>query len=461
MAFDFNDLQYLSTPLPANVQKFKMRGDLDRAAESIRIYLEKDIPYALRARLNMELEILKRLPLDYSHNFEQAVARCQANISDFTAEELTKLQDNNDVEWIFINGEVYFLNRFMENLINCYPEYAARCTNPEKLDNPERKKMLNEQIAKMKENGKAGYHYKMRVSLKTNPEKARVGTPVKVHLLLPLEYAQIKNVNILSYSDAEKVTVADSEVMQRTICFEETLKEADKEYFVEFEFDNISKYVNPDPEKVSLAQPKFYTDEVLPHIQFTPYIQALTKEIIGDETNPLKKARMIYDYVTSHVNYSFMPNYFTNPNLVEYIAVGGKGDCGIQALMFITLCRCAGVPARWQSGVYTHPLNAGSHDWAQYYVAPYGWLYADPSFGTSSYRAGNFERRDFYAYNLEPFRLPSCQEFQQQYYPVPKDHMRRDPYDTQGGEIEYIDRAFEPDEYDYDCEILESYPIDC
>lgn len=461
MAFDFNDLQYLSTPLPVNVQKFKLHGDLDRAVKSINIYLEKDIPYALRARLNMELEILKRLPRDYIYTFDQAVERCQNYLKDFTAEELAELQDKNDVEWIFMNGDVCFKSNFLENLIGCYPEYAARCTDPDKLDKPERAKMLDDQIAKMKKEGQAGYHYKMRIWVKVDPEKARVGTPVKVHLLLPLEYAQIKNVKILSHSDAEKVTVANSEVMQRTICFEETLKEADREYFVEFEFDNISNYVTPDPDKVTSAQPKLYTDEVLPHIRFTPYIKALTKEIVGEETNPLKKARMIYDYVTSHVKYSYMPNYFTILDLVEYIAAGGKGDCGIQALLFITLCRCAGVPARWQSGVYTHPLDAGCHDWAQYYVAPYGWLYADPSYGTSAYKAGNAERRDFYAYNLEPFRLPTCQEFQQQYSPVPKDHMRRDPYDTQGAEIEYIDRAFEPDEYDYDCEILESYPIDC
>ena len=46
MAFDFNDLQYLSVPLPVNVQKFKMHGDLDRAATAIQVYLNRDIPNA-------------------------------------------------------------------------------------------------------------------------------------------------------------------------------------------------------------------------------------------------------------------------------------------------------------------------------------------------------------------------------------------------------------------------------
>ena len=34
------------------------------------------------------------------------------------------------------------------------------------------------------------------------------------------------------------------------------------------------------------------------------------------------------------------------------------------ALTFITMCRIAGVPARWQSGLYVAPDSVGSHDWA-------------------------------------------------------------------------------------------------
>lgn len=458
MAFDFNDLQYLSVPLPVNVQKFKMHGDLDRAATAIQVYLNRDIPNALRARLNMELEILKRLPDNYTYSFDAAVERCQKYISDFTAEELAKLQDQNDVEWIFLNGDTYFRTNFLENLISCYPAYKARVTDPSMLSDPKRHEMLYAEVAKMKKNGKAGYHFKMRASIKVNPDCARIGEPVKAHLPLPIEYAQIKNVKVLSHSEAAKVTISGQDAQQHTICFEDTLKEG-QEFAVEYEFDNISTYVNPDPAMVDSAQPSFYTGELLPHIRFTPYIKALTKEIVGHETNPLKKARLIYDYITSHIMYSFMPNYFTILDIAEYAATGWKGDCGVQALLFITLCRCAGIPARWQSGLYTHPLDAGNHDWAQYYVAPYGWLYADCSFGSSAYRAGNEEGRDFYFANLEPFRMPANREFQQPFFPA-KQQMRHDPYDSQNGEIEYADRALGEEEYETSYEILESAPID-
>ena len=112
-----------------------------------------------------------------------------------------------------------------------------------------------------------------------------------------------------------------------------------------------------------------------------------------------------------------------------------------------------GIPAQWQAGLYTTPDEAGNHDWARFYIAPYGWLYADCSFGGSAHRAGCEERRAFYFGNLEPWRLPLCSAFQQELNP-PKRFLRYDPYDNQNGEVESLHRALDPDEYDTDCRVL-------
>ena len=128
------------------------------------------------------------------------------------------------------------------------------------------------------------------------------------------------------------------------------------------------------------------------------------------------------------------------------MATGFKGDCGIFALLFITLCRICKIPARWQSGLYATETSAGSHDWAQFYIAPYGWLFADCSFGGSAFRSGNEARRNFYFGNLDPFRIPSVTAFQHEFYP-PRTHLRLDPYDNQVGEAEYGDRSLEAHEF--------------
>ena len=150
------------------------------------------------------------------------------------------------------------------------------------------------------------------------------------------------------------------------------------------------------------------------------------------------KARKIYDYITSHIMYSFMRRYITLPSIPQYCTTSMKGDCGVQALTFITLCRMAGIPATWQAGLYATPLHIGNHDWARFYIEPYGWLYADCSFGGSAYRAGNEERRDFYFGCLDPFRIPCSSAFQGTRVPA-KTYLENDPYDNQNGEIEYAD----------------------
>ncbi len=282
------------------------------------------------------------------------------------------------------------------------------------------------------------------------------GETVKVHLPIPCECENVKNFRILDSSPSLKI-VAPPDALQRTVYFEDKFTGGET-FYVEYEFENHMRYVDPDPSEVYDAQPSFYLNEQPPHIMFTPYIKDLTREVVGEETNPLLKARKIYDYITSHVMYSYMRSYLAITNLVEYTATGLKGDCGLQALLFITMCRCAGVPARWQSGLYSAPGDIGCHDWAQFYVAPYGWLFADCSLGGSAYRLGNEERRDFYFGNVEPFRVIANSDFQQEFIP-PKKFLRNDPYDNQTGEAELDNRGLKRGEYSTEHVIVESHII--
>ena len=160
----------------------------------------------------------------------------------------------------------------------------------------------------------------------------------------------------------------------------------------------------------------------------------------------MEKARIFYDFITLNVKYTFMPAYFGLENIAETCARSYTGDCGVFALLFITLCRCAGIPACWQSGLTAEPDFCGGHDWARFYVAPYGWLFADTSYGTGAVRLEKEERRKFYFGNLDPFRMVANSEFMAP-FTVDKDHWRADPYDNQIGEIETTDRGLCYDEY--------------
>ncbi|WP_231368310.1 transglutaminase-like domain-containing protein [Thermoanaerobacter indiensis] len=115
----------------------------------------------------------------------------------------------------------------------------------------------------------------------------------------------------------------------------------------------------------------------------------------------------------------------------EFVACNLKGDCGFQALLFITLCRIVGIPARWQSGWYITPFLASPHDWALFFIPPYGWLPADLSFG-GRYK-NNQELREFYFGNLDAFRMVANSDFMKNFAPK-KVFWRNDSYDNQVGE---------------------------
>lgn len=431
------DLRYLSVPLPEDVEKLKYFGDFERLNRVIDLKLQNpDLPHALRERLAMEKEICVRWPSEYPYTQQEALQQLRDALgADFPESELESLRNQDAVEWAYIMGEVRYKDNFLSNLIKTRPQYESRVKDEKRLAYKRKNAdMLNGIIARMKEEGKLAARFHMRLEMRVDSVAGREGQAVTVHLPLPIEYAQVRNFKLLSLSHPDAV-VAPADYPQRTVCFHAV---PDRPFSVEFSYETHMRYVSPDPAKVLPQQPTFYTEEYAPHIRFTPYLRALADEIVGAETNPLCKARKIYDFITTKTIYSYMRNYFTMPMVPEYIATSLKGDCGVQALLFITLCRIAGVPARWQAGMEVSPLDVGSHDWAQFYIAPYGWLFADPSFGGAAYRMGRTDRWNFYFGNLDPYRLPANSEYQHDFY-VPTRFLRRDPYDNQSGEAEYDD----------------------
>ena len=146
--------------------------------------------------------------------------------------------------------------------------------------------------------------------------------------------------------------------------------------------------------------------------------------------------------------------YFGLESIADGCARNLVGDCGIQATLFITLCRCAGIPARWESGLAAGPAGScGAHDWAKVYIAPLGWFPVDLSRGGTAFARSKEELQKFYFGNLECDRMVANRTVQAD-FGIPKQHWRADPYDNQVGEIETAERALDYSEYDRSKETL-------
>ena len=443
--------RYLEIPLPEDVEKAKWCGDFDRALRLIHRKLsEGKLPFAARKRLELEEHILRRLPLDYRYSEEEGLALLREHIPDFTREELQELEDSGAIDWIYIQGKPHFSSSFYDTLEKVYPDIARRAGLPPAEESKERK-LLYDTVKKLEETGSAACRIRLRAHLRVADSAFRPGEPLLVHLPIPAPAVNMENIQILECSP-QPARIAPETAGQRTVSFACAPQE-NPLFTVEYQYDCRAVYRPLDPEKVSPLQPDFDTQEQAPHIRFTPFIRALCKELSAGETNPLKLARKFYDYCTTVVTYAFMREYATLTQIPEYAGLGLKGDCGVQALLFITLCRCAGIPARWQSGLYVTSYDVGCHDWAMFYVAPYGWLFADPSFGGSAYRSGNKLGHDHYFGSLDPFRMAANSQFQWEFDP-PKAQLRADPTDNQRGEAEYPDRGLAREELEESWELV-------
>lgn len=449
---DVNDMSPLAVELPEDILKAKWCGDFVRAQRLIDINLKNEkVPECVKARLRIEKEIIAGLPLDYVYSEEEALEMVKGKIPDFTMEEFQPLIDTGAVDWIYIDGKLRMCRKFLDTLLHVYPELAKRA-GAEANESSKEKMLLDENCEAMMNNGSAVWHMRLRAKLRVKEEAFQSGKLVKVHLPIPCDAINMKNINVIAASP-EPLRIGAPDEKQRTVYFEAALKQ--NEFFtVEYEYDSVTEYVCPKPEEASSQQPDFDTGEQLPHILFTPFIRQLCAELKGSETNPIKIARSFYDYCTTKVTYSYMREYFAITQIPEYCGLNLKGDCGVQALLFITLCRCAGIPAKWQSGKFVTPYDCGSHDWAMFYVEPYGWMFCDPSFGGSAFRSGSKLRHEYYFGNLDPFRMAANSEFQAELTPVKK-FLRNDPYDNQSGEAEYEDRALNWTELEKEVEVIE------
>lgn len=447
----------LNVGLPEDILRYKTAGYFSKALELIDRKLQRaDLPQALRSCLTVQRELIVRLPADFSYTLPAALERVKKEIPDFTMAELQALMDDGRIDWIYIEGEIHLVDSFMGTLKKTFAPFAARCKSAAvsgiEGNGAEKTARRARVVSLIRENGSLKVHIRIRASVKIKDAHFEKNKLVRVHLPLPAACPQQQNIVIHS-TYGTPTYIAPEDAPQRTIYWEEIITE-NHPFWVEYSYDYTAVYTDPARILPDAQQPDFDTEEIQPQIVFSPYIRALTAELTQGLTSPIDKARAFYDFVTKNVRYAFMRAYFGLESIPENCARNYRGDCGVQALLFLTLCRCAGIPCQWQTGLYAEPNDVGAHDWTRFYVAPYGWMFADLSFGGSAFRDGDEARRQFYFGNLDCYRMVANRQFQAPFDP-PKTHWRADPYDNQYGEIEYPDHGLSYEQYERDQEMVE------
>lgn len=425
----------LSMPLPEDILKRKWAGDFDGAIKAIDARLKTELPEMLRARLVCEKERIRRLPTQYPWNREEALAKLREIVPSVTEEQFDEWELQGRIDFIYIKGEKrYFLR--CHRSITKHPELvrqAGREVTPEN-------KWLDPMIKEIKEKGSMTCRITMETSVYVD-EDAFVPGEYLAHLPYPMPSAQQSDIRLL---EGDPDSFSPDGAPASTAQWHRHLT-AWREFALKYSYVSSIKYA--DPLHRAVPDTPLYPNEPAPcaedlaeygaFMRFTPYLKWLAAEVTKNAASDVEKAWRCYEFVTTKVDYAFMRDYFQIDNINEYCAVNLRGDCGLQALLFIILCRINGVPARWQSGMAIEPTYSGSHDWAQFYLEGWGWLFADCSYGGSAYRFGAKERHEFFFGNLDPMRMVATRAFQAPLTPE-LTTFRVDPYDNQAGEIQRV-----------------------
>jgi len=154
-------------------------------------------------------------------------------------------------------------------------------------------------------------------------------------------------------------------------------------------YEHAAQYFKVDPDLVGRYDTggALYRRYTASHAntRITPSIRRTARRVVGAETNPYLAAKRLYDYVVTHVTYSYMPHLAMLPRGEAesvYVHKHKYGDCGAQSMYFSALCRSVGIPTRCTGGFQTFAGVPGGHFWAEFYLPNYGWIPVDPTAAT-------------------------------------------------------------------------------
>jgi len=109
----------------------------------------------------------------------------------------------------------------------------------------------------------------------------------------------------------------------------------------------------------------------------------LAAKVTQGITQPLEKARAIYDYVFTTMRYDKTGTGWGHGDVL-YACDAKKGNCTDFHSLFIAMARSQGIPARFEIGFPLPPDKhaaeiAGYHCWSDFYVDGKGWIPVDIS----------------------------------------------------------------------------------
>jgi transglutaminase-like putative cysteine protease len=420
------------------------------------------LPAARREALEFQRERMQRMREDFSLTADEAESRVRKLIPDLSDAEFERWDAHGLLEYMYIDGKRMYFDRSPSNLFHLSTEARARSRVPMPLTDSGLSQQFTEQVTDY--DGDVIRRARATAHSSVLPQRVRVtqsvtvdadavppGKTVRAWIPYPRYIpGQQEDIRLVA-SQPSGHRIAPRSALQRTVYLEKTARGHQPTVFsVTYEVTLYAQYHAIDPSKVVPAKMTSdlapYLAERAPHIVFTEPLRVFSRQVVGDATNPYRIAQRIFAAVDG-IPWAGAREYSTIPDLSAYTLHAGHGDCGEQTMLLMTLMRMNGIPARWESGWTFSPGDDNDiHDWAQIYLAPYGWVPVDVTYGRL--KSSDPSLQWFYLGGLDNFRIAFNDDFSQAFVPS-KHFFRSDNVDSQRGEVEWGGNNLYYDKWSY------------
>lgn len=385
--------------------------------------------------------IMNRIRYDFSMTPEEGIAKISEKYPTINDSIVKDWKSKKYLETMTIDGKEYWFRKAVRNLWLLNNEDFAEANLKEKKN--DHKNHYNDYVEFMTQlpdsnNVRDWRNMAITFTLDVKPNSVPEGEIIRAWLPFPFNNGRQRNMQLISSSSNPTFSKGS---LHHTIYMEQAAKKDVPTHFEMVLSYEVGAEVYPADSVLANLKPynkssklyKKYTSEELPHILVNKQMASLAKQIIGSETNPYKQVSKIYDWISDNFPWAGARDYSTLPNIPEYVLGIKHGDCGQVSLLYISLLRSIGIPARWESGWEISKRGTGYHDWTEVYYEGIGWLPSDISHGRS---VNDEYLNDFYKTSIDANRFATNEGIRSPLEPKKK-FIRCETVDFQAGEVEW------------------------
>jgi transglutaminase-like putative cysteine protease len=419
---------------------------------------DEQLPPETRSALEFQRERMRRILLDFTLTEDALKARVRQQIPDLTDAEFAEWNADGLFEHQVIDGRTLYFQRSASNLyrLSAHARERRKAQKP-LVDGPMESANahhveVRDAALKQQRGSVAPRHLRVTQSLTVNVDAVPAGKTIRAWIPYPRALpGQQEDIRFVG-SEPKAHTIAPESTLQRTVFLEKAAKSGvPTKFSITYELTVYAQYHAVDADKTVPATitPELapFVAERPPHIVFTQPMRLFSRQVVGDEKNPWHIAQKLYAAV-DQVPWAGAREYSTITNISDYALHAGHADCGQQTLLLMTLLRLNGIPTRWQSGmIYSDGSYNNLHDWGWLYIAPYGWMPMDVTFGRLD--SADPAIAGFYLGGLDAYRIAFNDDYGREFVPAKK-FFRSETVDLQRGEAEWDGGNLYFDQWDYD-----------